>query len=173
MHWLLEKVGAADKVVDVLREAGGRVVGRTRLQKMFYLLDASGYLGDFSFEYRHYGPYSEELTRAISVGTLQGTVREQELPASWGGTYSIFTVEGSYVASTDPTRKELLGIANEANPIDLELAATAIFLARSGEKNPWSETQRRKPEKATRLLEAKELLAKLSRLDVPNRLPAL
>ena len=53
-----------DKVADIIRDAGGKVVGRTRLQKLGYLLELSG-LGDgFSFEYRHYGPYSEELAAA-------------------------------------------------------------------------------------------------------------
>ena len=36
----------------------------------------------------------------------------------------------------------------QASAIELELAATAAFLAREGQADPWGETARRKPEKA-------------------------
>jgi uncharacterized protein YwgA len=55
------------KAAEIVRDAGGRIVGRTKLQKVAYLLELAG-LGDgFQFEYRHYGPYSEDLAGAIQM----------------------------------------------------------------------------------------------------------
>ena len=38
---------------------GGRIVGKTRLQKTVYLLKECGIDLGFDFDYHHYGPYSE------------------------------------------------------------------------------------------------------------------
>ena len=54
-----------DKVVAIVRDAGGTIVGRTRLQKTAYLLELAGLGEGFHFSYRHYGPYSEELASAV------------------------------------------------------------------------------------------------------------
>ena len=172
MRWLVEQSAEPEKVAEIIRMAGGKVVGRTRLQKMFYLLEASGIVSDFSFEYRHYGPYSDSLSRSITVGAIRGLLHEEEHPASWGGTYSVFTVSPTSSPLASPSQAQpLLHIANEANPIDLELAATAIFLQKQGVPNPWDETQRRKPEKAQHIATAKALCTRLSKLSLPKRLP--
>ena len=62
------------KAAAIVRDAGGRLVGRTRLQKVAYLTQLAGFAGDFPFEYRHYGPYSEDLAEAmeIAVGPRDG-----------------------------------------------------------------------------------------------------
>ncbi|HEY9126893.1 MAG TPA: hypothetical protein VIM62_07185, partial [Acidobacteriaceae bacterium] len=165
-----------ERVASTIAEAGGRVVGKTRLQKMVYLLEAAGYLHGFSYVYKHYGPFSENLARATSMATVLGVVRETECAASWGGTYSIFT---SKVAAppVDHIKAELFRLINDANPIDLELAATAIFIAKSGDLSPradaWEETARRKPEKANRIPNARQLLKQLSNLDLPTPYPTI
>ena len=91
MQWLPENLDNKDKVALTIAEAGGRIVGRTRLQKMFYLLEVAGYLDAFSYSYKHYGPFSEELAQATTMARLSGLVEEAEYPATWGGTYSVFT----------------------------------------------------------------------------------
>jgi uncharacterized protein len=45
--------------------AGGQVPGRVRLQKIVYLLDQIGLESGFTFEYHHYGPYSEGLAEQV------------------------------------------------------------------------------------------------------------
>ena len=45
--------------------AGGQVPGRVRLQKIVYLLDQIGLESGFTFEYHHYGPYSEALAEQV------------------------------------------------------------------------------------------------------------
>lgn len=163
-----------ERVADIVRDAGGKIVGRTRLQKIGYILELAG-LGDgFRFEYRHYGPYSEELAVAARNAHLFGVLKEAEHPTSWGGTYSVYTTSAPSECK-NLVRFELVRLAAEADPIELELAATAAFLAQDGVKDPWDETARRKPEKVQgeQLSNAKLLYRRLSKLKVPNRLPRI
>jgi uncharacterized protein len=172
MQWLVDQPGGSEKVSEFIAYAGGKIVGRTRLQKMFYLLKEAGYQIPFSFEYRHYGPFSEQLATAASLGRFEGLIREEEHPASWGGTYSIFSTEPA--TPSDPNLVNFLSTMNDANPIDLELVATAVFLSKEEKhREPWQETIRRKPEKAHRVQAAKELLSRLSQLNLVTRLPDL
>ena len=162
-----------DKAADLVRDAGGRIVGRTRLQKIAFLLELTG-LGDgFDFEYRHYGPYSEQLANAISTATLFGKISEEERQAQWGGSYSVFSTDLPRRSDIPSARMQLIDQAAQADPIALELAATAAFLAAEGEKSPWDETARRKPDKATHLAHAKTIYSRLTRIDTPKPLPCL
>jgi len=165
----------AEDAARIVRDAGGVVVGRTRLQKIAYLLEIAGLGSGFSFQYRHYGPFSDELADAISVARVLDLVSEEERTASWGGHFSIFrTSEAAPSPNLDAARKRILELGVEANPISLELAATAAFLSLEGEQNPWNETARRKPEKAEKLLDdAKALYSRLRSVGTPKILPAI
>jgi hypothetical protein len=48
----------------------------------------------------------------------------------------------------DPSRIELVREAAKASAIELELAATAAFLADAGSRDPWGDAARFKPDKA-------------------------
>ena len=162
-----------ERVVQIVSDSGGRVVGRTKLQKIAYLLEATG-LGDgFSFEYRHYGPYSEELSSAARSAKLLGVLREDEHATAWGGFYSVYNVSSG--TTEDTARTQVAKIAVEADAIELELAATAAFLASEGNADPWGETAKRKPEKAsvTRMAGAKNLYRQLQQIETPKLLPAI
>jgi len=165
-----------EDAADIVRDAGGKVVGKTRLQKMAYLLEVSGLGSGFPFEYRHYGPFSEELANAVVIAQIAGLITEEEHTASWGGSYSIFnSVSGASNPHVNAARLRILALGSEANPISLELAATAAYLA-AKEKNgdPWAETERRKPEKAAKYLpDAKALYAKLKLIETPKPLPKI
>jgi len=78
-------------VAEIISAAGGKIVGRTRLMKMFYLLAAAGIETSFSFELRPYGPYSEDLIHAEAIARMEGAIREDEFPAGWGGKFVVFT----------------------------------------------------------------------------------
>lgn len=164
-----------ENIASVIRTANGKIVGRTRLQKIVYLLEAVGCGFGFDFAYKHYGPYSESVADSALIGDMLGYFSEEEHVAQWGGVYSIFTCSDSSVQVLDGSPRELINIAANADSIALELAATAVFLSREGFTNPWEETIRRKPEKASddRLQKAKSLLADLSSQEYPNRLPEL
>lgn len=95
-------------------------------------------------------------------------------PASWGGMYSTSSAAMSEDAEVDPARQRLAGEMVDADAVELELAATALFVAGESTPDPWSETQRRKPDMAAdgRLDGAKRLYRRL-RLKPPELLPAL
>ena len=162
-----------DLIVAIVRDAGGEVTGRTRLQKIAYLLEVVGFGNGFQFSYKHYGPYSEGVAASAMTGVLLGYITEVEQQAAWGGIYSIYSVDAQQDERVPPGRCELARRAKASDAVVLELAATAVFLSREGYDNPWYETERRKPEKSEsgRLTQAKELLAELKRISVPTPLP--
>lgn len=170
-----KKKSDATKAADIIRDAGGRIIGRTRLQKIAYLLEIAGVGDDFVFEYRHYGPYSEDLATAVRNASLLGRLKEKEKKASWGGFYSTFAAGGESDPQTRDSRKKLARMAADSDPVELELAATAAFLSLEGSADPWLETKKRKPEKAAggRLEKAKSLYRKLSQIETPVSLPPI
>ena len=165
------------KVAAIIRDAGGQIVGRTRLQKVAYLLSVTGLEDRFLFTYKHFGPFSESVATAAREGHLLGKLTETVRPTTWGGKYSVFQVADSLDAgASDPlalARQALAELAAKASAVELELAATAVFLHREGASDPWGETERRKPEKAHggRLERARALLDDLRRIETPVRLP--
>lgn len=160
------------KATEIIAAAGGTLVGRTRLQKLGYLLELAG-LGDgFQFEYRHYGPYSEGLALATRDATLVGMIQEKEEPTSWGGFYSVYTTNP---VEQSELRQAFARLASASSAVALELAATAAFLAAERCDDPWQETARRKPDKAAdgRLEKAKELYRQFLAIPAPNTLPKI
>lgn len=172
-----------EKAVEFVRDAGGRLVGRTRLQKVAYLSQLAGFADNFSFEYRHYGPYSEELAEAMEIASALGIVTEVENQTEWGGWYSVYDVcEDSAERSGEVSnRAEFVKAASKFGAIELELAATAAFLYLKEREeigsnyDPWKETALLKPEKATpqKLKNAKKAYKKLRDISTPNSLPAI
>jgi hypothetical protein len=165
----------AERAAEIVRHAGGRVVGKTRLQKMAYILEIAGLGAGFQFEYRNYGPYSEALADGIASAQFWDLISEDEHTANWGGTYSVFKASPrKETDEIDAARKKILELGVKANPVSLELAATAAFLSKENYRDPWAETFRRKPEKAEKFLgDAKALYAKLRAIRTPNQMPAI
>jgi uncharacterized protein YwgA len=165
--------GQIEKVVNLIKVAGGQIVGRTRLQKMVYLLESAGFIDGFEFEYRHYGPFSEDVANAVFLGQFEGVITEEERPASWGGFYSIYRATG--VAPTcDQTMLNFIALTSAANPVALELAATAVYLANSErEIDAWERTAQLKPEKTQYLDSARALYSDLVKINSVRPLPTL
>jgi uncharacterized protein YwgA len=167
-----DRQGAA----DIIRDAGGEIVGRTRLQKVAYLLELAG-LGDgFQFEYRHYGPYSEDLTDAIRLANAFGLIVEEERQANRGGRYSIFRTKSDSGPHRTMERRAFAAKAAKIDAVELELAATAAYLVSAENcEDPWGETAKRKPEKADngRLDAAKAAYRELQKIQTPRSLPAI
>lgn len=150
--------GFAEAVAGIVADAGGELVGRTRLQKIAYFLEAVNQGAGFDFSYRHFGPYSEELSSSAKLGQMLSLLLEEEKPTNWGGTFSIYK-SALKPKKSSRVRKEIIGITKDCNPIALELAATALFLKKEGVARPWDETARRKPEKASpKMLEQSKAL---------------
>jgi uncharacterized protein YwgA len=167
----LEAHEVAARIVD---EAGGRLVGRTRLQKVTCLATLAGFLSDFDFEYRHYGPYSERLASSMEIASGLDLVSEKEERTEWGGWYSVYLRTDKTPNGHDDQRRHFVEEAAKIGPISLELAATAAFLnvyEGFSASEAWLETARRKPDKAAegRLEVAKTAYATL--LKLPTRTP--
>jgi len=164
----------------IVRDAGGSVVGRTRMQKITYLAQLAGFPAEFRFDYRHYGPFSEELATGLDIASALGELTEEVRVSDWGGTYSIYRLPREQPPA-DPRRAAFLQKAKEIGAIELELAATAAFLfaeegiGRDKPGNPWHETRARKPQKAAegRLEAAATAYADLRCLSTPKPLPEL
>lgn len=169
----MKPTAAARSAAEIVRDAGGSLVGRTRLQKVGYLRSAAGFKSDFSFVYKHYGPFSEELAQSAKVAQALGMLQEDERAAAWGGTYSDYRSLLPEDAGVDPDLSEFSSAAAKADAVELELAATAVFLWNEGIGDAWGETARRKPEKAEsgRLERAKLLYESLRKLRTPAPLP--
>ena len=169
------------RAAAMIRDAGGELIGRTRLQKTTYLTQLAGFSKDFVFGYKHYGPYSEELAEAIEIAAGLSIVNEDERRADWGGRYSIYRFGGEELVDCpeNADRQSFIRAAARIGSIELELAATAAFLysaegfGKDGNGDPWAETARRKPEKAGegRLEKAKEAYRALLQIHVPAPLP--
>lgn len=167
----------AQLLESVLLVAGGTVVGRTRLQKLVYLLELAGFDTGFPFFYKHYGPFSEELVSALDELKVLGRIEESEVPTSWGGWYSKFSICRADASQQGDSRMAaVVKLAGGVSAIVLELAATAAFLsAEYGCVGAWDETRRRKPDKATAegLKAAKDFFRDLQNLNLPKKLPDL
>ncbi|MCX7382619.1 MAG: hypothetical protein NT133_14655 [Alphaproteobacteria bacterium] len=164
-----------------VREAGGQLVGRTRLQKVAYLTQLAGFGDDLDFEYRHYGPFSEDLATGMEIAAGLGMIKEEEKRAEWGGRYSVYQTTEQTPPAVDATRSAFVAAAAKIGAIELELAATAAFLFvtegcdGSPGKDPWQRTAELKPDKAAngRLELAKLAYRGLAKLKTHQPLPAI
>lgn len=157
-------------IASVVHAARGRIVGRVRLQKIFYLLDRLGLQSKFDYEYHYYGPYSSDLADAIQEAKAFCLIKENvEYRASDGMPYSIY-IEVSQPADDQvgglPRSKAVQALTRmqveEATV--LELAATIDWLRTEEQVSDWKqELLRRKAGKATagRVERAQKLLCEL------------
>jgi uncharacterized protein YwgA len=165
----------AQKAAEIVRDAGGQIVGRTRLQKIAYILEAAGLGAGFPFRYKHYGPYSELLANATQTARIVGMLYEQEAAAAWGGLYSTYHSRLPQDVNAPQARRQLAQELVNVDAVELELAATALFLANERVQEPWVETARRKPDKADggRLQRAHQLYQRLRGIPTPRPLPPI
>lgn len=147
-----------DLVRDVLFAADGPIVGRVRIQKVFYLLNQLGLEGDFRFSYHHYGPYSEDLSQAIDRARyLDQSIKEIEKDTTDGrASYSIFELAkkgdeppASVGALNLEDARGLIATMKSTTSVVIELAATIHWLREKEKLTDWrAELKRRKPSKA-------------------------
>jgi uncharacterized protein len=165
----------AQRAAEIVRDAGGEIVGRTRLQKIAYILEAAGLGSGFPFRYKHYGPYSDLLADAAQTARIVGLLQEQEVVANWGGLYSTYYSRIPEDVRVNESRRLLAKELVNVDAVELELAATALFLAYERCPDPWGETARRKPDKADagRLQRAQQLYRGLRRIPTPRPLPVI
>jgi uncharacterized protein YwgA len=160
-------------VADIVAAADGEIIGRIRLQKIFYLLDQAGLGSRFSFHYHHYGPYSRDLDEALSrAQAFVGVHEEIKHRQVDGMPYSVFTLSDRTDREipknlgqipSDRARK-LIQVMKGVSSTVLELAATIQWLVKKEKIADWkAELVRRKGVKtqAGRMEEAVRLLGEL------------
>ena len=86
------KMYAEDIVTDLVALHGGDLVGRTRLQKLSYLLHRCGANFDAPFVYHYYGPYSFDLADGCVDARINNKIEIEERTGGYGIRYSIFRV---------------------------------------------------------------------------------
>jgi len=154
-------------VARIVQLNGGRLIGKTRLQKSAYFMEYLGIGFGFDFEYHHYGPYSEELAQLGDDAQALGLLSESWQTSQDGAEYAIFIDTGAYKGNEeaiDQKRRSALQLLKDYSAVELELAATALFFQHKGYSDrSWTETCERKPSKISinRVTRAKKLLAEL------------
>ena len=147
-------------VAEVVALSGGELVGKTRLQKSVYFLEARHVGYGFDFSYHYYGPYSEELSDASTDASALNYIS-----FDWKAGRHPFAVYQSKIEMKPDglaeRRKRILDVLSKYDSVVLELAATADYLKSAGfDEDPWIEVRRRKGDKVTeaRIGKANELL---------------
>lgn len=143
-----------DLVTSVVALNGGRMVGKTRLQKTIFLLEAAGLGAEIDFDYHHYGPYSADIASAVDdavdVGRLRPEVRfgYHEVPYT---IYSTDAVPSNRIGALSAAEvQRLLAALDSYSALELEVAATIVYLRDNGYgERAVEETKLRKPAKAT------------------------
>jgi uncharacterized protein len=145
-------------IEEVFEASDGLIVGRIRLQKIFYLLEQLGLKSGLRFSYHHYGPYSEELSHNLVIAEIiDGIIIEETASTAFGATYSIYKsakspVEPVRTVGEIPvdTARSVLEIMKRSTSVVIELAATIYWLKHEEKVDDWKiELKNRKPGKAT------------------------
>lgn len=162
------------KAAKIIRDAGGMIVGRTRLQKTAYFLQLAGFEDAFAFSYGHYGPYSEDLADAMSIAGAFDLVMETRKQTEWGSKYSIYSIPNGQEQRAKDDRSVFTERVAKFDAVELELAATAAYLSAVDKcKTPWEETARLKPSKANSIPGAQAIYREILKLKTPNPLPQI
>jgi len=103
---------------------GGRVVGRTRLQKEVKLLQRLGFPTDYSYKIHFYGPYSEELQSEIGLLEAFSFVEETPELSAEGNPYYILSAKPTKLLPDISRFDPFIKILDKTPAVVLELAAT-------------------------------------------------
>lgn len=159
-----------DIVVGIVALNGGKLVGKTRLQKVTYLLDACGLNSGFDYEYHHFGPYSADVAASADVAEILDRLSSEEKPGFHSVPYVTYaTTEEVPSRLSEMSAQEItekLSTMEHYSAIVLELAATIHYLENAegySSSGAQEEVKARKSAKAStdRLRQANELLQKL------------
>lgn len=174
-------MNAEEVAVGLIVLNGGKLVGRTRIQKQAYLLHRCGGNFGLQFTYHRYGPYCFELVGGLNDARAEGRIEVEEEIGRHGVAYAIFrSGERAGIPQclgdleADGARN-LLNKMKGISDIVLELAATIVFLRDEWDYfgkdriDPEEETRKRKPLKSTdeRISAARKLLQELGLNSVP------
>lgn len=147
----------------------GKVIGRTRLQKLICLLDlANEGINEYKFSYFRYGPYCDELADDMIAACAFEYVKETIDKTESGRNYSIYEASQDVAhQNITETKKQIIDLCTDekTKAINLELAVTAAWLAKNGETNPWKKVEEVKWRKKGRVPQAKKLYKEFQKIN--------
>lgn len=160
-----------DIIKNVFHAADGKIVGRIRVQKIFYLLEQLGLNSGIRYSYHYYGPYSEELAKSLDYAEIiDGTIFESQGTTSFGATFSIY--ESRIKEDVDKVGEisfseaaTMISSMKSFPSVVIELAATIHWLVNKEGIANWRESLKiRKPNKAgdENIAQAVRLLQRLN-----------
>ncbi len=131
-------------LISLVLQSAGRIIGRTKLQKMVYLANSIGWKA-FDFKYHNYGPFSDSLAAELDNMKNYGWIEEREIPTSQDRLLHEYYFSNKYkqtglsqlskVEDTTPNGKQLIsrtkGLVKQLNKFsadDLQIMSTLVFL---------------------------------------------
>lgn len=139
MYKLLCSIPIANTAASIIRDAGGMIIGNTRLQRSVYLLEAAIFGYGFNFDNNI---FSRDLDNAINLAYYMDLINITEFTTSWDSLCPIY-LSSAHNNVMGP-RIDLLRKAIWSDPVELDLAVTALYLFKQGYIKPWKETYLRK-----------------------------
>lgn len=122
-----------DKILALIKLANNKIDGRTKFQKIVYLLKNHGV--DFSekFKYHYFGPYSSELQLEIEELVEQGIIKERS-----SNPY-VYMIDDKFINEINDDilkeKKALIDLLVNEDYQDLELLATIHYLVNNNLKD--------------------------------------
>jgi uncharacterized protein YwgA len=116
---------ALDNILALVNLAG-QIEGRTRFQKMVYILKCKGVAFPEKFKYHYYGPFSVDLQLEIDDLVSRNLLREDLNPDPIP-TYT-YSIEQKSNTNELKTYEALIKTLNDTNRKVLELTSTIFFL---------------------------------------------
>ena len=147
--------GQMELVVGLVALNDGEVVGKTRLQKLAYLLDECGMQSGLEFEYYNFGPFTGELARETDFAVDAGLLAPETKPGFHEVPYTTYRTSEPAPPRlgglTAEKAKQLLSAMRKYSALDLEIAATLAWFRDSSEDREVVNrlVRERKPIKAT------------------------
>src|SRR5439155_3268056 len=131
-------------LITLVLQSAGRVIGRTKLQKMVYLANSIGWKA-IDFKYHNYGPFSDSLAAELDNMKNYGWVEEREMSTSHDRVLHEYHFSNKYkqtglsqlskIEDTIPNGKQLIsrtkGLIKQLNKFssdDLQIMSTLVFL---------------------------------------------
>ncbi|MCB8821925.1 hypothetical protein [Microvirga rosea] len=161
-------------LISLVREAGGTIETRIRIQKEAYLLALQGARNfrQRSFEYHHYGPFSRELSDTLHLAVTVGLLEEQAMSVSDEAQKFVYQLTDKGKKASDEIGEPLkqfndfIKKMNSEHWRALELASTVGFLEVEGKAKTREEAVQMalklKPETTPYVDNALDVLAAMS-----------
>src|SRR3989304_7073181 len=133
-------------LISIIITEGQRIAGRTKMQKIGYLTNITGWNVFTDFKYHYYGPYSETLANNLNSLVENRWVQEDfEITEQKNNQLYIYSANKSSTKrlnalinrariQDEPLVEKTLGLIGQLNvfsPDNLEIMATLVFIRRS------------------------------------------